>query len=272
MATKIHKNCEMKSTGAASPTIGGVNTDDEIKPVESVDVNSRVVIVPHFPMQSRSSSVREFEHDTIESCLHVSLSRPIYLPAPSVDPFLTEISKQLRAVLSVTRPNHRQSGKGVIIQLQPQNAKIFTNDQRTRSFLSIPVSEGSAQWIKTMLMPRIDATMERFGQGSYYKTEEGGCILHVSIASVKGDMIKEMLSSRRSCKEKLLSFTSVNIVDEPRSTPLSGLIQEYEPSLSVISKNLSFPFNEYIPKLIPVQVRQIRCEFGKTKKVDLPLL
>lgn len=272
MATKMHKNCEIKSTGAASPTIGGVNTDDEIKPVESVDVNSRVVIVPHFPMQSRSSSDIDFGRETIESYLHVSLSRPIYLPAPSVDTFLTEISKQLRAVLSVTGHNHCQPGKGIILQLQPQNTKIFTNDQRTRSFLSIPVSEGSAQWIKTMLLPRIDATMERFGQGSYYKTEEGGCILHVSIASAKGDMIKEMLNSRRSCKETALSFTSINVADVPRSTSLFGLIQEDEPSFSVISKNLSLSFNEYIPKLIPVQVNMIRCEFGKTKKVDLPLL
>ena len=84
---------------------------------------------------------------------------------------------------------------------QPQHAKIFTNDDQTRSFLSIPVSAHSSRWIKQSLLPPIDATMLRFGLQTYYNTKEegegeGGCILHVSVASVKGNVIPQMLCRR----------------------------------------------------------------------------
>ncbi len=268
MASNHHQICEIKSTGKASTTINGEK--EKFTKDAGVNIVSRVVIVPHFPMLPLSISFMNLKEHGNKSFLHVSLSRPIYLPAPSVDPFLNEISKQLRAVVSSTGKNYCQPNKGIVLQLQPRNATIFTNDQRTRSFLSIPVSETSAHWVKCLLLPRIDATMERFGQGSYYKTREGGCILHVSIASTKGDMLTEMLSSRRSrevSKDKILFSPGVDILDEPKSASLFEFMREDELRVSEISNNFIIPFSESIPELIPVQISQIRCEFGTTKMI-----
>ena len=239
---------------------GGIDQANET----SYSIFSTIVIVPHIQMQRKGSSLVSRQTTTASAAsaapmtsLHISLSRPIYLPAPSVDPFLADISKHLGNIRNSHDRNHHQyqQREGLTLQLQPCNATIFTNDQRTRSFLSIPVSGESSRWIKRVLLPPIDATMERFGQESYYRTEEGGCVLHVSVASVKGDMVKQILKFRRS-----------EIDNKIRSIPLFSLQQNCIDGIKAKNNYL-----ETLPTSIPIPVDQVICEFGKAKKVMIPL-
>lgn len=227
------------------------------------DDASSIFIVPHFPMSSSKETSTDQEYHKFNSgaSLHISLSRPIYLPAPSVDPFFMDISSSISSVLSAVsrRHSHCNSRKGRTINLRPHDATIFINDDQTRSFLAIPISEESSRWIKRVLLPPIDAAMLRFGQKTYY-TEEG-CILHVSIASVKGNMISTILK-RRVKDVPVQRSGSGNVVNKARKIPL-------------FQKEDCNPLAEdalnSIPELIPIQLEHIQCDFGRVKRMLLSL-
>ena len=183
------------------------------------------------------------------------------MPAPSVDPFLMDISSSSTSVLSAVarRHSHCNSRKGRTIHLRPHDATIFINVDQTRSFLAMPISEESARWIKWVLLPPIDAAMLRLGQKSYY-TEEG-CILHVSIASVKGNMISTIL--KRRVKDDPVQWSgSGNVVNKARKIPL-------------FQKEDCNPLEEdvlnSIPELIPIRLEHIQCDFGRVKRMLLSL-
>jgi len=224
---------------------------------------SGIVIVPHLsmsPTKAKHKSIQTAKNQDItnknNNRLHISLSRPIYLPAPSVDSFLADISSSMTSVHSAARRHgHCNSHKGRTIHLRPQNATIFINDNQTRSFLSIPLSEESSRWAKRLLLPPIDAAMLRYGQKTYYN--EG--IMHVSIASVKGNMIPITLKKRRSGDSKESASANESKI---RSIPLfqtQGCNQ------------LGDEIRNSIPESIPIRLDRIQCDFGKVKNILLPL-
>ena len=126
------------------------------------------------------------------------------------------------------------------------------NEKQTRSFLSIPISNESSYWIKRVLLPPIDATMIRFGQTSYY--DEG--ILHVSIASVKGNVIPMLLKTRRQADFKQGVPGNESMI---KSIPLFPM------------KECTDDVRKFIPESIPIKLDRIQCDFGKVKNVALPL-
>ncbi len=225
-------------------------------------VGSRLLafaVVPHIPMQP-------FGYTTITTTLHISLARPIHLPSASVDSFMTCIEKSIQAVIGITcggvnHANQRQQGR--ILHVQPRNATIFTNDQQNRSFLSIPISKESSRWVKRSLLPPIDAAMVRFGLETYYHSLGGGegCILHVSVASVKGNVIPQMLQHRSKKNDSLCGMHS----DAKRSIrSLSLFVTEGE---QVHAAGCLKP----IPSSIPILFDRIQCTFGKDKQLTIPI-
>ncbi|KAL7487516.1 hypothetical protein ACHAW6_013106 [Cyclotella cf. meneghiniana] len=235
-----------------------------------------VIIVPHIPMKAdwmtrkenalprlsdalRSKPQSNEDSSNNNQPLHISLSRPIYLPAPSVDSFLSSISQCVKTVLSGSNPKSDSKRHGRVFHLRPRDASIFTNDQQNRSFLTIPISGGSAQWVKRVLLPPINSTMRRFGQGSYYSEEGERCVLHVSVASVRGNMVKIMKDARiRYC-------ISDEIQSSTRSISLFSCDQDVcdnDPS------EMEFDSNS-IPTSIPIWLDQVRCQFGKMKDVSI---
>lgn len=217
------------------------------------DTVSKRVIVPHVsmsPKKTKTKSVQTTNNQVIQNnktYLHISLSRPIYLPAPSVDSFLADISSSLAPVT-------RNAQQGKTIHLRPHNATIFINDNHTRSFLSIPMSEESSRWAKRLLLPPIDAAMSRFGQKKYY--DEG--IMHVSIASIKGNVIPIILKNRRngyvqSTSETESKFNSISLFQTRGCNQLEDETR-----------------ND-MPESIPIRLDRIQCDFGKVKNVVLPL-
>ena len=197
--------------------------------------NEGLVIVPHFGTRGGPS-------------LHVSLARPVFLPSSSVDSFMEDVHRSLGSVLT------RQQGprpKARILQLQPRDAVVLTNDDGTRSFLAVPVSGQSSRWVKQTLLPSVDAAMLKYGQQTYYTTPNDGggcgdatpatdygtgCILHVSVASVCGDVATN--------KTPLFPGEGGGATAEDRST---------------------------LPAAIPVRVERVTVDFGGGKKLALDL-
>ena len=225
-----------------------------------------ITILPHIPMSPvgakrkdatssdalKLNSQSKDESSTNKISLHVSLSRPIYLPAPSVDSFLSSISKCIDTILSVSSHTTTLKGSGRIFYLRPRDAVIFTNDQQTRSFLTIPITGSNVQWVKRVLLPPINSTMNKFGLESYYSEEGESCVLHVSVASMRGNMVKRMHEARS---------TRSATRDKCRSTMRSISLFPCEKD-SVLSS---------IPVSIPIRLDWVRCQFGTVKKVCVKL-
>ena len=253
---------------------------------KDITSKSPTFIIPHIPMHpmertntsNKDNNPPCEEEETpistnnVSSSLHISLARPIYLPAPSVDPFLADIEKSIKTVVTASNNSRRGSTNhqtGIILHLQPRNATIFTNDEQTRSFLSIPVSNESSRWIKQTLLPPIDATMQRFGLQTYYSTEEEGCILHVSVASVKGNVIPQMLRKRKMLgdNDKNGCSSIEEGVSSIRSISLFSLPNDDDNKQRHDATNMTTI--ESMPSYIPIRVHQIQCQFGKTKQMKI---
>ena len=257
------------------------------------DTASDTVIVPLIPMDRTTtpskkdtsckskSSINKQDASTSASQLHISLSRPIYLPTPSVDPFLSDIQKNLSAVINTTNSRRRGGqSNGKILNLQPQNTLLLTNDTSTRTFLSIPISISSSNWIKKSILPIVDATMLKFGLLSYYndnndnveeengkgKDGKGGCIVHVSIASIRGNVIPQMLLNRNNNNNNQKNNSNGGGDVEKIRSILLFTSNEQEDITEEKMEELSA-----MPSYIPIRVNCIQCEFGKTKKLSIPL-
>lgn len=229
---------------------------------DDAHATSATVIFPHIPMHpvnaaTTSTTSRRGAGDRRPSTpLHISLARPIRLPTPSVDPFLADIGTRLTVVASVAQgKGHARPRAGRTLHVQPRSATIFVNDPQTRSFLGMPLSEESARWVKRLLVPPIDGAMARFGLETYHEDEEGGCIPHVSVASVQGNVIPHMLRQRtpgrKSGNAENVKFISLFSDLHTHTTDVDA--------------------SEYIPLCIPIRVNQIQCQFGEAKQISIPL-
>lgn len=238
---------------------------------QSSSYEPTITIVPHVPMKydwtkgdyytSNSSTPCRQNSKCIDTSLslHASLSRPIYLPAPSVDSFLSSIQKCITTVITAVKSNTitNSNSKGRVFHLEPHAATIFTNDQQNRSFLTIPITGQNATWIKRAILPPIDATMKKFGLQSYYNEE--GCILHVSVASVKGNMVKRMSPAKYHNYGVQADINARSIRLLPCMQHISATTQSSEIQAALQS----------IPRLVPVRLDRVRCQFGKVKDISI---
>ena len=281
-ARKLIHHWQTLLTEASSGDYDEINNTNQVMDGRS-QAPTAPVVVPHIPMYpigsalipTTASSVDET--NTTTTTLHISLARPIYLPSPSVDSFLTCIENSIQAVVK-HRGDQRQSS-GRIIHLQPRNATIFTNDQQNRSFLSIPISKESSRWVKQTLLPPIDATMVRFGLETYYRDHsslEGGdegCILHVSVASVKGNVIPQLLLQHlRNNTKHAKSSTMHNV--EARSVlslPLFLIQEGDQHNEEEEDVDACALLTTSIPSSIPIHIDRIQCTFGKDKQLTIPV-
>ena len=252
-AGQLHESLQFQtrhaSTTATSPISDDCNTSN----------STEVTIIPHVPMTESIKRADTATSDPIQSSgtspsnklsLHVSLSRPIYLPAPSVDSFLQSISKSINAILSASNLHTNAKRNGRIFHLRPHEAAIFTNDQQNRSFLTIPISGQNAQWVKRVLLPPIDTAMKKFGLESYYSEVGENCVLHVSVASVKGNVVKVMADARNTLSEHHDHSTMRSIPLFPNKPDLTGDLKS-------------------IPVSIPIRLDNVCCQFGKVKGVSM---
>ena len=104
--------------------------------------------------------------------LHISLSRPFYLQQQSISSFVEHVRK----VLAPHSP--------IPVTFDLSNSEILVNDEKTRSFLTIPAAQSSQNAPIIRMIRSIDTVMKRFGQSEYYEEAK----IHTSIASVSGDV------------------------------------------------------------------------------------
>ena len=183
-------------------------------------------------------------YEQISTRLHVSLSRPFFLPLPSIDTYVSDLRLRL--------PHYRPFP----LTLDMNEAFVLTNDDRTRSFLCLPVM-GPGRDSAVKLIREVDASMERFGLPIYYKEAR----LHVSIASVAGDVtnllagkygIQDTPGSRDSGGNMKGICLNRRCSEEKIEVPRQG-------SVLVVCESVTF------------MVKKILCTFGTTKQFVITL-
>jgi len=112
-------------------------------------------------------------HEKGESAppLHISLSRPFYLQQQSISSFV----EHMRTTLAPYSP--------MPITLDATNPEVLANDEKTRSFLTIPAVQKTHGSSLIRMIRSLDAVMERYGQAPYYEEAK----IHTSVASISGD-------------------------------------------------------------------------------------
>ncbi|KAF9171218.1 nuclear protein localization protein 4 [Mortierella sp. AD010] len=104
--------------------------------------------------------------------LHISLTRPIYLQELHIGRFVSEVRDAFK-----NRKRFNLSFSGV---------QSFSNDEKTRSFLSLRVGSGHAE-IES-LVAEMDIIVERYSQPTFYSDPQ----FHASFAwAVGGDVLNE---------------------------------------------------------------------------------
>ncbi|KAL3826682.1 hypothetical protein ACHAXA_001205 [Cyclostephanos tholiformis] len=116
--------------------------------------------------------------------------------------------------------------------------------------------------------------MTRFGLETYYSggggsnnDDYGGgeCILHVSVASVRGDVIPRMLERRRR-RRRHAAGTIIAIGGDDRAVRCVPLFTPEEPTME--TRGTTY---DTLPVYIPVRVDRVQCDFGKYKRCTIPL-
>mmetsp|Transcript_36536 Transcript_36536/g.85407 ORF Transcript_36536/g.85407 Transcript_36536/m.85407 type:complete len:385 (-) Transcript_36536:139-1293(-) len=145
---------------------------------------------------------------------YLSLSRTFYLQAHARRRFEADLRATLRCSLP---PGPTPAAS---IDLDPRSAIVLVNDERTRSFLCFRCEcRGGV----VGLIRAIDGVLESYGQETYYEEP----ILHVSVASVRGDLLRgrgatESPPTLAEMEENVLKWKDENdaggAFDRPRST------------------------------------------------------
>ncbi|KAF9109893.1 nuclear protein localization protein 4 [Mortierella sp. AM989] len=106
--------------------------------------------------------------------LHISLTRPLYLQELHIGRFVSEVRDAFKS-----RKRFNVSFSGV---------QSFSNDEKTRSFLSLRVGSGHAE-IES-LVTEMDAIAERYSQPTFYEDPQ----FHASFAwAVGGDVLNDKI-------------------------------------------------------------------------------
>ena len=195
---------------------GNTHTSDD-NGSSSSDKNrnvKKVVIVSHVPMHFNKNMDETPQDDSSSSCsesssstqsehyhsLHMSLSRPFYLQEQSMPSFLADLKKILavkvpnpisvRIPITFTNNNISFTALDMVTSSAIiHNAEILSNEEKTRSFLTIPlhtvemVSSRSQTGTPNVGIPYIvsiiDSIMVKYGHDAYYQDPR----YHISIAS-----------------------------------------------------------------------------------------
>ncbi len=140
-----------------------------------------------------SQSASDEASSASENELHISLSRQFFLQKQSLNPFLSHLKQRIQAgsqrsihvhvptlALNDEDKNLRACPFGDSHQGQRiTDMEILSNDEQTRSFLTIPVITPGSEI--TSLVKIVDSTMRKFGVKEYYDDPK----FHISIASWK---------------------------------------------------------------------------------------
>ena len=108
---------------------------------------------------------------------HLSLSRTVYLRSHHIEPFVADLRKALswaRAFILRFAGGGREGGRG---------GGLLVNDEKTRSFLTVPVEEGGEERL-LRLVGSVDEVLRRYRLPVYYEEP----LFHLSVASVRGDV------------------------------------------------------------------------------------
>jgi len=106
---------------------------------------------------SESSTDGECQCDEEYRSLHISISRQFYLQKHSLEAFLEELKERIRI----------QQRHPINISISAKHCEVLTNDEKTRSFLTIPVTNSSNESVRN-LMTIVDCVLSKFGQRRYY--------------------------------------------------------------------------------------------------------
>ena len=127
--------------------------------------------------------------------------------------------------------------------------------------------------------------MTRFGLETYHSSDDddnhgGGCILHVSVASVRGDVIPRMLELRRRRRRRRLGVGGAIVggaivVAEEDGGPTRGdadCASRRTPLFSKEEREIrgASAFDS-LPSYIPVRVDRVVCDFGMDKSCTIPI-
>ncbi|XP_013401816.1 U6 snRNA phosphodiesterase isoform X2 [Lingula anatina] len=116
---------------------------------------------------------------------HVSLSRTVVLRHHWIDSFVTTLRDKLHCAVSFT--------------CQFGELEVYTNDEKTRSFLGLKVQHGFK--ILCSLVENVDNTLEEFHLQKYYKNPS----FHMSVLWALGDITQEVTPKIRASLDKILS-------------------------------------------------------------------
>lgn len=145
--------------------------------------NHTLIMVPHVNMEFNQqsdgdertdihpspSSIEGNNDSTSSQLLHISLSKPFYLQKQSISSFLKDLKQRVQCF-------HR-----TLILYLMKKTEILTNEDRTRSFLTVPVVSSLSTNGNAIqhLVALVDEVLEKYGASKYYSYAK----FHVSIAS-----------------------------------------------------------------------------------------
>jgi hypothetical protein len=168
----------------------------------------------HTPTQSTSSS---------SSSLHVSLSRPFYLQFANIDSFVSQLGKRLELIPTFD-----------LLLQNSSSLQILNNDERTRSFLVMPIRSTNRYNDKDLplesIVQCIDDVLQSYRQPSYPKPAQ----FHISLASWVPAIPQAMAQSAAVAWQQR-------------------------------QKSPNEPLSIY-------PVTKIQCQFGTTKVFEIPLM
>ncbi len=210
-----------------------------------------IVIVPHVDMNESSehseccdsdsnydspsdseidcSNDENASSESMQSGLHISLAKPFNLQKQSIESFVCELKRRM----SIIHPFTMQ------FDMDTNKTEILVNDASTRSFLTLPISNGNEP-LKN-LVSSIDVVLSKYGLETYYTNPK----FHCSIASWKGN--QQWVNDSVSMLDKTSDATS--------------------PSNATSRKNN----RDHQGRRITFFIRGIHCNFGTTEKHFIPL-
>lgn len=124
---------------------------------------------------------------------HLSLSQTVVLRHHWIQPFMQSLRTDLKHCRRFS--------------CLAEKLRVYSNAEKTRTFLGMEVSTGHAQLLQ--LMTTVDGTMEKFSLESFYKNPS----FHISLAWCVGDCADHI---RSSCLQKLQGLVDCGTGEEGR--------------------------------------------------------
>jgi hypothetical protein len=181
---------------------------------------------------------------------HLSLSRPFYLPLASIHSFRLELQTRLAQYATQTC---------CCLTLGPE-VVLLANDEGTRTFLCLQASSSSTVWVRRLISNVVNPVLQDYGQEPYYETPH----IHVSIASIPG---QNLLTQYPHIFPQ--SNHGISVLKLPQQ-PNSSSVDDTN-NMSDSNSASSSDDDEEKDISVTVQVSQIHCTFGTTKKFVMNL-